>query len=181
LPKSKLPFILSPAYIEKIHDELVLIRFPGSEPVGSGRDRKKIESAAYRPFQSAFGEEIFPTLTGKAAALFHALIADHPFENGCKRTAVIAADLFLIANMSFLTLDSNEMYRLAKETATYKEHNLTQDEILRQIGDKFAPAMVTLWSLLRGGYFRLFYKAFRVTTAIRQDELNRTARPRPTS
>lgn len=148
-----------------------------------GRDRNKIESAAYRPFQSAFGDDIFPTLAGKAAALFHALIADHPFENGCKRTAVIAADLFLIANMRFLTLPDNEMYELAKETATYRERGLTQEEILRQIEDKFAPAIVTVWSLLRGGYFRLFYKAFRVAVMIRvaSRTFSETARPRPAS
>jgi prophage maintenance system killer protein len=131
----------------------------------------KSSQPLYRPFQSALGEDIFPTLTEKAAALFHGLIADHPFENGC--TAVIATDLFLVANMSFLTLGDDEMYGLAKETATYKERGLTQDEILKQVGDKFGPAIVTLWSLLRGRYFRLFQRAFLVAAAIRQDKLNR--------
>lgn len=75
--------------------------------------------------------------------------------------------------MSFLTLGDDEMYGLAKETATYKERGLTQDEILKQVGDKFGPAIVTLWSLLRGRYFRLFQRAFLVAAAIRQDKLNR--------
>src|SRR5258708_2671161 len=109
------------------------MRFPDSEPVGTARDRNKIESATYRPFQSGFGNDIFPTLTEKAAALFHALIADHPFGNGCKRTAIIAVDLFLAANGRFLALADDEMYPLAKDTATYTERGLTQDEILKQI------------------------------------------------
>ncbi len=148
------------------------LRFPGTEPVGTGRDAALIDSAARRPFQSAFGQEGFPTLAEKAAALFHALIADRPFQNGCKRTAVIAVDLFLAANLRFLALDDEEMYQLAKETATHKERGLTQDEILKRIGDKLSPAIVTFWSLLRGRYFRLFQRSWQVLKAVRQDELN---------
>jgi len=45
---------------------------------------------------------MFRSLPEKAAALFHSLIANHPFENGNKRTAVIALELFLSANSVLL-------------------------------------------------------------------------------
>ncbi len=76
--------------------------------------------------------------------------------------------------MTFLTLRDDEMYQLAKETATYKERGLTLDDILKHIGDKFSPATVNLWSLLGGGYIRLSYRTFLIAVSIRQDELNRT-------
>ena len=45
---------------------------------------------------------MFRSLPEKAAALFHSLIANHPFGNGNKRTAVIALELFLSANSVLL-------------------------------------------------------------------------------
>jgi prophage maintenance system killer protein len=38
-----------------------------------------IESALGRPFHSADGQDVYPTIIEKAAALFHSLIANHPF------------------------------------------------------------------------------------------------------
>lgn len=166
-------FALSPSYIEKIHDEIVLIRFPGSQPVGTGRDRRKIESAAYRPFQTAFQQDIFPSLNEKAAALFHGIIADHVFENGCKRAGVIAADLFLTANHKFLSLSQKEMYELAIETASHNQRNISNEQILKHIEQKFSAATTTLWSLFGHGYFSLAYDALQAAKGVRNDPLNR--------
>lgn len=148
------------------------LRFPGAEPVGTARNTALIESAARRPFQSAFGDEIFSTLSEKAAALFHALIADHPFQNGCKRTAVIAVDLFLAANLRFLALGNDEMYQLAKQTATYRERGQTQQEILAQIRRKIDSATQTLWDLMLARHTQLSLRLIRVARAIQKDRLN---------
>jgi death-on-curing protein len=104
-----------------IHDELVSRLWPGTELVekGSLRDRGLLEAALARPFQSAFGEDAYPTILGKAAALFHSLIANHCFVDGNKRTAVLALQGFLVANSFVVFLDDETVYNLARETAAH--------------------------------------------------------------
>jgi len=57
-----------------------------------------LEACLARPF-SGFGEtEIFPNLASKVAALTHSIISGHPFVDGNKRTALVAADVCLRLN-----------------------------------------------------------------------------------
>lgn len=57
--------------------------------------RDAIESAIARPY-SGFGRRaLFPRIHQKAAALVHALIKNHGFIDGNKRTAVIAVNVLL--------------------------------------------------------------------------------------
>jgi len=113
-----------------LHDEAVSFYWPGVEPVGRGevRDRGLLSSAAARPFQSAFGEEIHTTIERKGAALFHSLIANHPFHNGNKRTAVVALFHFLLANNRCPGVAPTDMYELAKWTATHKAEGVSDRE-----------------------------------------------------
>lgn len=60
------------------------------------RDIGLLEAAAARPQASAFGQDAYPTLPEKAAVLLHSLARNHPFADGNKRTATVAA-LFLLA------------------------------------------------------------------------------------
>ena len=53
--------------------------------------------ACARPFQSVLGEDAYPTPFEKAAALFHAIICDHAFVDGNKRTGTVGAIMLLIA------------------------------------------------------------------------------------
>ena len=57
-----------------------------------------LESALARPFTAFDGIELFPDLVSKVAALIHSLIAFHPFVDGNKRTALVAADVCLRLN-----------------------------------------------------------------------------------
>ncbi len=57
-----------------------------------------LESVLARPFTSFAGVEHFPDLLAKVAALIHSLIAFHPFADGNKRTALVAADVCLRLN-----------------------------------------------------------------------------------
>jgi death-on-curing protein len=69
------------------------------------RDLGLLESAAARP-QAAFGgEELYPNLFTKAAALMDSLVNNHPFLNGNKRTGNSAAGLFLVQNGFRLNLE----------------------------------------------------------------------------
>jgi death on curing protein len=62
------------------------------------RDRHLLLSAARRPMLQLFGQEQFPTLLDKAAALLESLARHHLFVDGNKRTAIRAVTLFLEAN-----------------------------------------------------------------------------------
>ncbi len=57
-----------------------------------------LESALERPFTSFGGVALFPDLVSKVAALIHSIIAFHPFADGNKRTALVAADVCLRLN-----------------------------------------------------------------------------------
>jgi death-on-curing protein len=54
-----------------------------------------LASAVGRPQQTAFGEDAYPTLMLKAAALMQSLAQNQPFVDGNKRIAWIAGKVFL--------------------------------------------------------------------------------------
>lgn len=60
------------------------------------RDIDLLLAAEQRPQASAFGADAYPSLKEKAAVLLHAIARNHPFADGNKRTATVAA-LFLLA------------------------------------------------------------------------------------
>lgn len=62
------------------------------------RDRTVLESAVARPQASAFGQDAYPTIYEKAAALLHSLILNHPFVDGNKRSGTVALVAFLQQN-----------------------------------------------------------------------------------
>jgi death on curing protein len=121
--------------VQIIHDELVSTLWPGSEAVPSGgcRDRGLLESAVNRPFQSAFGDDAYPDLITKAAALFHSLVANHCFVDGNKRTAVLALQHFLVVNGASPVLTSEQMYDLARETASHSVRGVSAAETFNEI------------------------------------------------
>jgi len=67
-----------------------------------------LESALARPFTAFGGQELFLDLWGKVAALVHSVIAFHPFADGNKRTALVAADVCLRLN-GFRLVPSGEV------------------------------------------------------------------------
>jgi death-on-curing protein len=62
------------------------------------RDMVLLEAAAARPMSSAFGADAYPSLQEKASALLHAIARNHPFADGNKRTATLAAIYMLAVN-----------------------------------------------------------------------------------
>jgi death-on-curing protein len=57
-----------------------------------------LESALAQPQMTFDGEDLYPTLVDKAAALGYALIKNHPFLDGNKRTGHAAMEVFLVLN-----------------------------------------------------------------------------------
>lgn len=62
------------------------------------RDEGLLESAVYRPQASFGGQDLYPDLFSKAAALGHSLISNHPFVDGNKRVGFDAMRLMLRLN-----------------------------------------------------------------------------------
>lgn len=81
------------------------------------RDMSLLEAAAARPMQSVFGEDAYPTLAEKAAALLHSLARNHPFADGNKRTALLAALLMLAVNGQHPRWEAAEALRRVVEVA----------------------------------------------------------------
>lgn len=54
------------------------------------RDLGRLEAAVATQTQNVFGEELYDDVAQKAAALIRGIIADHPFVDGNKRTAMLA-------------------------------------------------------------------------------------------
>lgn len=88
-------------------DELIYIneQLPVLEPIHKilkGRQKIRdialLEAAVGRPMLSAFGADAYPTIQEKAAALLHSVARNHPFADGNKRTATIAAIFMLAVN-----------------------------------------------------------------------------------
>ncbi|HSH56230.1 MAG TPA: Fic family protein [Candidatus Limnocylindrales bacterium] len=59
------------------------------------RDVRITRAAVTRPFRSAFGQEIYSDIYQKAAALLDAIVNRVVFKDGNKRTALVAAALYL--------------------------------------------------------------------------------------
>jgi death-on-curing protein len=57
-----------------------------------------LESALAQPRLTFSGEDLYPTIVEKAAALGFSLIRNHPFVDGNKRTGHAAMEVFLILN-----------------------------------------------------------------------------------
>jgi death-on-curing protein len=85
---------LSFAEVIDLHGRII------SETGGSAglRDLGALESALAQPRQSFGGEDLYPTLVSKAAALGFSLVMNHPFVDGNKRIGHAAMEAFLMLN-----------------------------------------------------------------------------------
>jgi len=62
------------------------------------RDIGLLASAAGRPQTTVFGEDAYPTLADKAAALMHSIARNHALVDGNKRLAWSATRVFCLLN-----------------------------------------------------------------------------------
>lgn len=62
------------------------------------RDPGLLGAAAARPRATPFGEDAYPDLWHKAAALLHSIVEDHPLVDGNKRLGWVACAVFLDLN-----------------------------------------------------------------------------------
>ncbi|HKC24205.1 MAG TPA: type II toxin-antitoxin system death-on-curing family toxin [Thermoanaerobaculia bacterium] len=104
---------LSAEQLLDLHEELIEV-FGGSSGL---RDRGALESAVARPAMTFGGEDLYPDLGTKAAALLHSPVMNHPFVDGNKRAGAAAAELFVEMNGHDLIATDSELERLTMATA----------------------------------------------------------------
>jgi death-on-curing protein len=103
----------------------VIQKYSPGEQVGV-KTQSLLESAVFRPQTSVFGEDAYPTIFEKAAALFESLGQNHAFHNANKRTAFTAVVVFLKYNgFSF----KMEQKRAEDLTVDMVEHKFNLAEI----------------------------------------------------
>ena len=90
------------------------------------RDEGLLDSAVYRPQASFGGQDLYPDLFSKAAALGHSLISNHPFVDGNKRVGFEAMRLMLRLNGADLHASLETYYAFVMKIANGK---LTEHEI----------------------------------------------------
>jgi len=73
------------------------------------RDRGAVEAAVARPQMTFGGEDLYPEVHDKAAALMHSLVMNHAFVDGNKRVGAHACLVFLLTNDVEPTFASAEL------------------------------------------------------------------------
>jgi death-on-curing protein len=82
------------------------------------RDVGLLQAAVARPQATAFGEEAYPTLDEKAAALLQSIVAGHPLVDGNKRLGWIAIRLFYRLNDADVRPTPEEAFDLVVSVAS---------------------------------------------------------------
>ena len=98
-----------------VEDVLALARRIG-EP--RPRDVGLVSSAVARPQTSVFGEDAYPDLHTKAAALLHSLARNHAFVDGNKRVAWLSIGAFYWINGMLLDAPDDPAYELVIAVAS---------------------------------------------------------------
>ena len=90
------------------------------------RDIGLLEAAVHRPRASVLGQDAYPDLSTKAAALLHSLARSHPLVDGNKRLAWLATYVFLAKNGIVLDPDDDAAYEFVVAVAAGELDDVTQ-------------------------------------------------------
>jgi len=123
--------------VRAIHFELVDDFLSTSDPIEPPgvKSEQLLASAVFRPQTSLGGILKYPTVETSAAALLHAIIQDHPFHNGNKRTALVSMLVFLDENGFFPEFNQDMIFKLVLQVAQHAiasphRENLSDREVL---------------------------------------------------
>ncbi|OLT11861.1 death-on-curing protein [Pseudonocardia sp. CNS-139] len=81
------------------------------------RDHGLLAAAAARPRATVFGEDAYPALSLKAAALLHSLVRNHALVDGNKRLGWLATYVFLGINGHHVVATQDEVVDLVVAVA----------------------------------------------------------------
>lgn len=91
--------------ILRLHFQIIT-DFGGSSGV---RELSRLKSVSEAPRQEVFGLAQYESVFEKAAVYVRNIIADHPFVDGNKRTAITCSAVFLLRNGFKLTATTQEL------------------------------------------------------------------------
>jgi death-on-curing protein len=98
-----------------IEDAVALVRILNVGPI---RDVGLLDSAINRPRSSAFGEDAYPTLMLKAAALLHSVTNNHAIVDGNKRIGWLCVAVFCDLNGFSVDLTDDEAFQSVWDVAS---------------------------------------------------------------
>ena len=116
------PRFLSVEQVLAIHHRVVA-EFGGDSAV---LDEGLLESAVAMPAARFGGAYLHPELPSMAAAYLYHICRGHPFLDGNKRTALVAAEVFLLLNGGRLKATNRELERL---TFAVAEGAISKDDV----------------------------------------------------
>lgn len=94
------------------------------------KDAAALDMAVNQPQQEVFGEELYPTIYDKASILAINLAKRHPFQNGNKRTALVAMITFLMMNGYTTSFTQEEAVQfILNITTSNQEFDLMKEEV----------------------------------------------------
>lgn len=94
------------------------------------KDAAALDMAVNQPQQEVFGEELYPTIYDKASILAINLAKRHPFQNGNKRTALVAMITFLMMNGYATSFTQEEAVQfILNITTSNQEFDLMKEEV----------------------------------------------------
>jgi death-on-curing protein len=126
-------FHLSVELVREIHTE-ALEKFGGLEGI---RDENLLASAVLTPQSSFGGKSPYADIVDVAAAYLFYICGNHPFLDGNKRTAMMAAIVFLRLNGIDTLPDSERWEQLMLDVAASK---LDRDATTRRLRELAKPA-----------------------------------------
>lgn len=111
-------------------EDLLAVADRGGFTVG---DYGLLESALARPQATVFGQDAYPTIHEKAAALFQSLAANHAMLDGNKRMSLAALELFYGLNGYRVMATDDDLFDLVIAVAT------SSLDTVAVIADRLAP------------------------------------------
>lgn len=111
-----------------VEDLLYVHSFLINETGGSGgvRDVGRLEAVVASQTQSVFGEELYPNVVYKSAAVIRGIIQDHPFVDGNIRSGMLCGITLIHWNEAEFKSKPREIEDFAVKVAT---NNLSVTEI----------------------------------------------------
>lgn len=101
-------------YFLDLDDALEQIHFLGFHV----RDVGLLQSSLARPNTTLYGEDAYPSLDLKAAALMHSIVTSHPLVDGNKRTAWALMITFVLLNGFEVVAETDDAFDFVLGVAT---------------------------------------------------------------
>ena len=100
------------------------------------RDLGGLESAVAQPQMTFGGQDLYPCLPTKAAALGFSLVCNHPFLDGNKRVGHLAMEVFLVLKGQELVAGVDEQERVIVRLAAGE---LSREEVAEWFRSRISP------------------------------------------